>query len=173
MIRRVARLLAVTCALGAGSCIVTDKIEFEDYVNNPPEVIEINPSNTEIQPICRTGDPPSFKVEVWDPDEGDAATYAAKLKMYVAYIPQPLDCSVGESFTTGEQVEEYKTGVRLSVTCEIDLQQYQGLEEGELLPFEVQISDLGFLTQSTVPDGARTAEVVWVRQVAPDDWCEN
>lgn len=170
MIRRVASLLAVTCALGAGSCIVTDKIEFEDYVNNPPEVILIEPLNTAVQKICK--EKQEFTVRVWDPDEGDLARYAAKLKMYSTSIPQERECSVGEYFAPGEQLEEYESGVQVSVRCEFDLEPYQGISEGTLLPFQVQISDLGFF-QSEPAEGARTAQVVWFEEVLPEFQCEG
>jgi len=167
VIRRFASTILVACAVCAGSCIVTDKIEFEDYVNNPPEVIEVDPPNTQVERICLTEQ--TFKVVVWDPDEGDAASYAARLRMWLTSNPDPQECVVTEVSTAGEQVDEYKTGVRLNVECSIELQQYAGIEEGTLIPFQVQVSDLGFLAQATIPAGARTADVVWVREVAPDE----
>jgi hypothetical protein len=162
--------LVVICALCAGSCIVTDKIEFEDYINNPPELIWVQPINTEVSEICKVKQ--EFNVRVWDPDEGDLASYAAKLKMYVTANPQIRECSVGEYFAPGAQVEKYETGVQISVDCEIDLEPYQGLEEGTLIPFEVQVSDLGY-DQSVLADGARAAEVVWVRKINLDEVCES
>ena len=44
---------------------------------------------------------------------------------------------------------------------------YQGLEEGTLLLFRVQVSDLGY-NQADPADGARTAEVVEVAMASPD-----
>lgn len=158
--------MIAACALAAG-CIVTDKIEFKDYVNNPPQVISIEPGNQYIEFWCKI--PQSFAIVVWDPDKGDAYTYAARLSMWInpsstSSNPVSKECVVTELATAGEQVEEYKTGVQLNVACEIDLQQYQGLQEDTLLLFQVQVSDLGY-NQSALPTGARTAEVVWVRQV--------
>lgn len=169
MIRRITSLLAVVSALCAASCIVTDKIEFEDYVNNPPEVVYVDPSNKEIGFICKTKQ--YFSVRIWDPDKGDVASYAARLNMYLPSTSDPVkkECGVVGGATT-EQLEGYKTGVLIDVTCEIDLQQYQGLEEDTLLLFEVQVSDLGY-SGPDPPDGARTAEVVWISKILPDWQC--
>lgn len=170
MIGRVASWLIVACAVGGG-CIVTDEIEFEDYVNNPPEVVEVDPDNQIIQSWCKASY--SFTVVVWDPDEADAYSYAARLSMWIEphspSNPVSKECVVTELATAGEQLEEYKTGVQLNVACTIELQQYQGLQEDTLLLFEVQVSDQGY-NQSALPAGARTAEVVWVGRVETDPW---
>jgi hypothetical protein len=81
------------------------------------------------------------------------------------------ECTVG-GVTASEQLEEYKTGVQLSATCSIDLTKYQGLQEGTLLLFRVQVSDLGY-NQADPADGARTAEVVWVSEINIDEACED
>jgi len=173
VIRRAASLFAIACAIGAG-CIVTDEIEFEDKVNNPPQVLTIVPPNEQIQHVCKKSH--SYGFTVWDPDEGDAASYGARsaLRIDPTEIVQPKlgNCSITPVGSEGEQVEGLETGVRLQVTCEIDLAVYAGVEEGEYLFVEVQVSDLGYV-QTALPEGARTAEVLWVLEVSPDSWCED
>jgi hypothetical protein len=169
VIRRAASLFVLCSALLAAACIVTDKIEFEDLVNHPPEVTWFEPTN-EQQSSTFNNATLYFTLYIWDPDDRDLATYAAKLFMWIgggaAEDAIPTDCLVKPLATT-DQLEGYETGVQLQVDCSIDLIPYQQALVDQLLLFKVQVSDLGY-AQSELPKGARTAEVLWVYEVLQD-----
>jgi hypothetical protein len=168
------RRAAVALALLAGGCIVTDRIEFTDAVNHPPEVLEVQPANDTIGMVCP--ELQEFTVDLWDPDADDLAYYGAQIHAawnqvnpgswnYVGECAPPLDVG-GLGAGSG-----YETGVLLRITCALQLDQFSISQTDPRLLVLVRISDLGFY-QGQVRDGARTAEVVWALDLLPDEACQ-
>ena len=121
----ICRLLAVLSLLLAGGCIVTDRIEFSDAVNHPPEVIQVEPLNDSIGLVCP--ELQEFTVDLWDPDAADFAYYGALIQAtwtsgtsdgwnYVGQCDPPTEISGLADSPAG-----YETGVLLRITCELPL----------------------------------------------------
>ncbi|MDD5308225.1 MAG: hypothetical protein PHU25_12960 [Deltaproteobacteria bacterium] len=166
---RATALLALF-ASGAG-CVVTDTIEFEQGVNHPPEVVSLDPVNDHVITVCP--DTQDFSLTVWDADEADVTTYEAKIFLSLdAYVPGNWnvkdDCVVTELAPSGAQ-EDATGGVSLNVACQLALDIYT-IPPGALLFVMIQVSDLGY-SHKVVKEDARTADVVWVLEVAPSSAC--
>jgi hypothetical protein len=168
-------LLAVLSLLAAGGCIVTDRIEFTDAVNHPPEVIDVEPPNDSIGLVCP--ELQEFTVDLWDPDAGDLAYYGALIHAawaagtsedwnYIGQCDPPTEITDPTDGAAG-----YGTGVFLRITCELPLDLFSISQSDPRLLVLVRVSDLGFF-QGQVRDGARTAEVVWALDLLPDEGCE-
>jgi hypothetical protein len=169
------RLPAVLSLLLAGGCIVTDRIEFADAVNHPPEVIDVEPPNESIGLVCP--ELQEFTVDLWDPDEGDLAYYGAQIYAtwssgtpgswnYVGQCDPPMEINGFADSLAG-----YETGVLLRITCELPLNYFNISQSDPRLLVLVRISDLGFF-QGQVRDGARTAEVFWAIDLLPEEGCQ-
>jgi hypothetical protein len=162
-----AAALAALCATGAG-CIVTDTIEFQQGVNHPPEVVGLDPANDHVITVCP--DTESFSLTIWDPDAADVATYDAKVFLSLdAYVPGHWDVKNDCEITELASADEAAGGISLNVACQLDLF-YTNLGAGALLFVMIQVSDLGY-SHTLVREGARTAEVVWVLEIAPGSVC--
>lgn len=167
--------LAVLALIIATGCVVTDTIEFEDKVNYPMQVLLLSPSNDEIALVCK--EHRTFTLKVWDPDEGDVATYDAKIYLW----PDPYkpigkieggNCGVAELAGTEEVDETHETGLQMSVTCDLDLTYLGGVNEGDGMLTKIIVSDRRFIQQE-LPDDARTAEVFWALELLPDISCDT
>lgn len=161
-----ATMATVLLGLLASSCVVTDKIEFEDEVNYPPEVRRLEPANDSVLTVCGEGRH-SFDIWVWDPDEKDADTLDSKL--FLLRNPysggtwtQGLDCQVAEP---GDEFQE--TGALLYIKCETSI---LGVMSGDLIIVKAQISDRGYV-QNAVKEGARMVEVIWIVEIASEAAC--
>ena len=169
------RPAAVLCLLLAGGCIVTDRIEFSDKVNYPPEVIAVQPPNDQIVLVC--SEPQTFTVDLWDPDEEDFAYYGAQI--YATWTPSVSGSwnHVGlcdppvEIGGLGEAPPGYETGVMLRITCGLPLDNFNLSAAYPRVLVLVRISDLGFF-QGQVREGARTAEVIWALDLLPEEACQ-
>lgn len=173
------RSAAVVVALAtlAAGCIVTDTIGFEDAVNHPPEVLLVEPLNDYISTVCQ--ETQQFTITVWDPDEKDAASYGAKISLWLnptATGSEDVikDCDISRvATTTGEATTEYETGVQMFVDCKLPLGLYTlGVGE-DLLLVRVRVSDRGYSPSNKVSEGARVAEVIWVLELLPDEVCQE
>jgi hypothetical protein len=170
-------VLAVTLVALASGCIVTDTIGFEDEVNHPPEVLLVEPLNEYISTVCQ--ETQQFTLTVWDPDEADAASYAAKI--YLRLNPTVTggwdvikDCDISKVATaTGEVVATYESGIQMSVNCQLPLGLYTLGEGEDLLLVQVRVSDRGYSPSNEVSEGARVAEVNWVLELLPDEVCQE
>ena len=162
----IAALAPILIGVLVSSCVVTDKIEFEDEVNYPPEVRRLDPSNDSVLTICGEGKH-SFDIWVWDPDEKDADTLDSKL--FLLRNPysggtwtQGLDCQVA---IPGD--EDQETGALLYVKCETSI---LGVKSGDLIIVKAHISDRGYV-QNAVKEGARIVEVLWIVEIASEAAC--
>jgi hypothetical protein len=167
---------AVLALVASGTgCIVTDTIEFEQKVNHPPQVVSLDPANDHVITVCP--DTQNFSLTLWDADEADVTTYEAKVFLSLdAYQPGNWenvvrDCDVAQ-FAPSNADGETVSGVSLNVACQLPLDIYAIPGEGSLLFVMVQVSDLGYgYGRNVVQEGARTAEVVWVLEIAPSSVC--
>ena len=169
MLRDIA--IAGILALAAAGCIVTDKIDFQDDVNYPPQVIGMSPDNSAVRFVC-LGAEPEFEVSLWDPDEEDAPPMTeAKISAWLD-INSPDegekagDCTM--SATSPLADSPYEGGVLLTAHCTMTILT-GGVHDG-LLPTRVLVSDRPFV-QGVLPETARTAEVFWSVEVLSEDEC--
>jgi hypothetical protein len=165
-------VLALIVATG---CVVTDTIEFEDKVNYPMQVLFLSPANDEIELVCK--EHRTFTLKVWDPDEEDVATYDSKIYLWPdPYKPigkiEAGNCVVSELSGAEEVDETHKTGLQMTVTCDLDLTYLGGVNEGDVMLTKIIVSDRRFIQQE-LPDDARTAEVFWALELLPDISCDT
>ena len=170
--RRAAAIAGILALVAAG-CIVTDKIDFSDDVNYPPQVIGASPDTGAVQTVCRP-DEPIFTVSLWDPDEEDAPPETeAQINVWSGINPADEGQVAGSckvTATTPAADSPYEGGVLLSAECTMTiLAGLSGVSDG-LLPTRVLISDRPFV-HGVPPDTARTAEVLWSVEVLSDEEC--
>lgn len=145
-------------------CVVTDKIEFEEAVNQPFAILARDPEGNLVQ-----GDKGSVKtvsVTVWDPDfdEIGEVSLAGKLVVrsdlwtspMVYYCPAPVVPEADSETTESE-------GIAYLLSCPFNLP--NEVPTGSLLEFTLIISDLGFYRGGEPRAGAYTAEMNWVIQM--------
>ncbi|MCP4602214.1 MAG: hypothetical protein GY847_17140 [Proteobacteria bacterium] len=181
----IATLFSVVCGLIHVNCIVTDTIDTEDEVNQPFEIIEVVRPITAIVPACRFSNI-EFVVNVWDPDVKDPNSSQMKAKLYLASIPSSPEDDFDKGFqkvpnpciTNPTPVEidneRYQTGAITTITCDVELEDHN-VYEGGWYPIKLRMSDMGYITESEVPDNARVAEVTWILMVLDleDEQCQN
>jgi hypothetical protein len=172
MLRRNA--IAGILALAAAGCIVTDKIDFRDDVNYPPQVTGVSPDNSVVQTVCRPATP-DFTVSLWDPDEEDAPPQTeAEIRVWLddngASAGQVAGaCTV--SATTPAADSPYEGGVLLTVTCTLEILA-EPYSIPDILPVRVLVSDRPFV-HGAAPETARTASVLWAIEVLSDAECQE
>ena len=160
---------AVACAmacLGQLSCVVTDKIEFEDKINYPPEVTHYTPSGSIIS-VC-SDDESVFIVHVWEPDEDNLDSLEMEGRLILDLDPSAVykKCRSPKELENASAQEEI--GMVVLIECRIDLGQYN-VVENSLIPIQLQISDLGFTNADNVQTGANTVDLTWTFKVEECD----
>jgi len=163
-------------ALAAAGCIVTDKIDFRDDVNSPPQVIGVSPDNSAVQTVCR-GETPEFQVSLWDPDEEDAPPETeAEIRVWLDINSANEGVGAGSctvSATSPLEDSPYEGGVLLTAKCTMTI--LAGLSAPSvsdgILPTRMLVSDRP-LVQGVVPETARTAEVFWSVEVLSEQECQ-
>jgi hypothetical protein len=159
-------------ALAAAGCIVTDKIDFRNDVNYPPQVISVIPDTSAVLTICG-GEIPEFDVSLWEPDEEDAPPQTeAEIRVWLddnsAGGGQVAgDCTVTATSPTEES--PYEGGVLLAVVCKMT-NFNNPISPPETLLVRVLVSDRPFV-EGTPPETARTAEVFWTLEVLSSEEC--
>ncbi len=157
----------VVLALFQTSCIVTESIEFTDKVNHPPKIVNYLPANTIIS-VCRT-DEKSFTITVWDPDTktSDSFQMGARLLVDSMYGKTLVDetCQPPlQLLSSNSEQQEFTTGTLVEIKCTVNFSKYN-LQEDDLLPARVTVSDLGFTAGGKAREAAHTVDQNWVIQV--------
>jgi len=170
-------ILAAVVAALLGGCLVTDELEFEDLVNNPPEVVSVEPPNSYIHPVCKGNY--DFAVTVWDADVEDVASYDAKIYLWPTpsiststSLSEKGYCETEEEYVDGEEDAQGEAGRQIRVSCTLDLNFLGGVDEYDVMLMKIIVSDRQFI-QQTLPPDARKAEVFWALQLLPDDQCQE
>ncbi len=164
--------------LAASSCVVTDRIEFQEKVNHPPEVKKIEPVGENVVYICNQDSispypyVQEFKFEIWDADATDAEELYAKIMLMedppssnatwssIKLCPKPST----QSALVPEEVDQ--TGVRLHGNCDIKINKTL---QGRVMLVKVVVSDRGFIPDGLeVAEEARVAELIWTVEVGAD-----
>ena len=164
--------IAGILALAAASCIVTDKIDFRNDINYPPQVISVVPDNSSVVTICQ-GDTPEFDVSLWEPDQEDAPPETeAEIRVWLNESSagegqRAGDCTVTATSPTEESL--YEGGVLLSVACTMT-NFNNPISTPEILIVRVLVSDRPFVGDA-LPETARTAEVFWTLEVLSSGEC--
>jgi hypothetical protein len=138
-------------------------------------VIDVQPANDTIGLICP--DLQEFIVDLWDPDEEDFAYFGAQI--HATWTQGASggwdwydDCDPPTAISAlPDDPAGYDSGVLVRITCKLPLNLFNINESDPRLLVLVQVSDLGFFSQSQVREGARTAEVVWALDLLPDEGC--
>ena len=167
-------VLGMLCLLGLSEagCVVTDKIEFDDAVNQPISIER----DTPVDPIVSvsTSDNRNFTVTVWDWDVDDPDPAQNSIEGKVEIRADYWSTSVlRECNSLVLSSEETDTDVvdtslpRFTIVCPVDLKQFDALEES-LVEVRIVVSDLGFFGDTPRPN-AQTAEMLWVLRVQEDD----
>ena len=162
-------------ALAAAGCIVTDEIEFFDDVNNPPEVIGVQPANAAVIPVCR--EIQEFTVTLWEPDVEDAPPQTeAEIRVWIGADAASEgqvagDCTVAAAAPAADS--PYDGGVLLTVVCTMEILTNSSFSvpDGDILVTRVLVSDRPFV-HGVPPETARTAEVFWTLVVLPTEECQ-
>ena len=137
------RLLSLLLALPllASGCLVTDELEFDDLVNNPPQVVSIEPPNSFIQPVCN--DEYEFTLTVWDADVGAVGSYDAKIYLWptptAATNPSEKGLCLTEQLQSQDLDDEYESGAVIFVQCTLDLNFLGGVDEYDVMLTKVVV----------------------------------
>jgi hypothetical protein len=157
--------LGIFALVFAGSCVVTDKIEFEDWENRQISIERDTPASPSIQ--VAVDDSPGnntfwtkFSVKVWDADVVDAedSHIAARLIYQIDNWTDPdsSECGVPELDSEAKDGEGPPV---FRITCSLNVGN-TGMGVNNLLYVRLLVSDLGFLRGDPVR-GATTAEMLW------------
>jgi hypothetical protein len=168
--------IAGILALAAAGCIVTDKIDFRDDVNYPPQVISVSPDNSSVWTACR-GETLDFEVSLWDPDQEDAPPMTeAEIRVWLDLNSANEGIGAGGCTVTATSPSTdspYQGGVLLTVSCTMTTLSDSGdaVSDG-LIPTRVLVSDRPFVHDGVPPEAARSAEVFWSVEVLPNEECQ-
>ncbi len=165
----VSRLLvwAVLWALlGANGCVVTDKIEFKDWVNHqisiegsepaPPLVLRYptpDPSKSRVTFTVKVSDE-----DVWDTEDVDIS---GRLQYRLDNWREAQSAECGDPSAMTEDQREGEPPV-FTIKCSI-VPEDTGMGVDNFLYITLVVSDLGF-NRSAPAAGATTAEVRWILQ---------
>jgi hypothetical protein len=159
-------------ALAATGCIVTDKIDFTDDVNYPPQVIGVAPDNSAILSVCPETTP-EFEVSLWDPDEEDAPPQTeAEIRVWLVSDGAGGGEVAGEctvSATTPSAESPYEGGVLLTAACTLEVLAAP-VTVPDVLLVRVLVSDRPFV-HGVAPETARTAQAFWTLDVLSSVEC--
>lgn len=156
--RSVSRSVLLLLAVLEAGCVVTDKIEFDEPMNHPFEILSQEP--VDIYLSKNKGERVDFAVTVWDPDVDEIKDIplAGRLIATSAQWSTPLprdSCPSGSSEGPDENGRTiYRVACRDSLPFEI--------QSGTLIEYTLVVSDLGFDADDASKDGANVAEMTWV-----------
>ena len=165
---RFALLLGVVFCLSNG-CVVTDKIDFEDAVNQPFAIFSYTPKDSFFSELDSVETIP-FSATVWDPDVSDPLN--PEMRALVTYrldyqsSSRTLFCQAPSRDTNhGYDVE----GDVYTIECEIDLSS-EVLVDGNLIVVDMLISDLGFVQggNNAPRKGAYVHDLSWVINIVEE-----
>jgi len=144
-----------------------DKIDFDDEINHPPQVVELDPPN-DAMVIVKNASNNSFRVTIWEPDIENATSYEAVIwwweNMYnnSTWINNQGTCKVSEASGEKDSLEQFKgTGILLYVDCNLDLSPFPEPVDDQLTIAKISISDHA-IKGNTLREGAGSIEVSWI-----------
>ena len=158
--RGVSRFVLLVLAVLATDCVVTDKIEFDEPVNHPFEVLSREPE--EIYFSRGEGESVDFAVTVWDPDVDEVKNIplAGRLTATSTKWSTPLPRGNCPSQSVGPD-ENGRIVYRVACRDNLPL----SIQSGTLIEYMLVVSDLGFYADDEPKDGASVAEVTWVVEI--------
>lgn len=136
-------------------CVVTDAIEFEEKINNPPKITETDPSSEIIDTQCIDQQQWVYRLTVHDPDPGD------DMDARITIHNDPYD-GQGNTFITSCSKEPNEGGeddLRTHFNCTINNVESNAVSGVNYL-VKAQVSDRGY-NGNILVEGAEVAEVIW------------
>ncbi len=167
-------IAVVSFACLHSSCIVTDRIEFEERENRPITVVNYAPVNP-LQTIALNSQDAVFSMLVWDPDEAtNDENFVAKIYITRDSDPDTEDvdtriCEVSghEPFSEEGIPEVYLNEGNLVLNdCEVSaFYIIENKPVGTRISVRMEVSDLGYEETGELNEGAYTASVSWQYEV--------
>lgn len=149
-------LMVLVSAISTG-CVVTDKIEFEEPMNNPPIVLSRDPAENVFD--WGNVDEHTFSVVVWDPDVEEIQDVPLQGKLIVN--SDKTGIVIKRTCLRGSPEPDEDGKISFPVSCT-----HAGINtvpSGSLVEYTVVISDLGFIGAELEPrSGANVVEETWV-----------
>jgi hypothetical protein len=155
--------LGILVSLAAG-CVVTDKITFEDAVNQPFSILDYAPSEHLIYSMSDAQ--VDFRVTVGDPDVTDPE--APEIRGLITVLADdwsgPFKGTCKAPIQADDADHEW-SGYIFDIECSFTVPHYLGSIDGSLLTVNLSVSDLGFLPDDRPRKGAHLVDLTWVVSV--------
>ena len=156
-----------------GVDVVNSQIkQFEDAVNHPPVVVASTPWKK--QSVCSDGELSFFVVvEDLDEDDPDDTAMAGKISLHNEIDTiAPYPCEVPRAPAVplaGDTSDSDGDVTQIQITCPVDNTYVSQIPVGVSTTVTVEVSDLGFVSGNTPPEGAYVVQVDWFIEVEDCD----